>query len=60
MSSPIQEYMNSLPLYQKEMLLDILEIAAKALVLTCDEKNIYGGLQLSVWKTIKLEEERLG
>ncbi len=52
--------MNSLPLYQKEMLLDILEIAAKALVLTCDEKNIYGGLQLSVWKTIKLEEERLG
>ena len=57
MSSPIQEYMNSLPLYQKEMLLDILEVAGKALIMTCEEKNIYEALRVALWKTIKLEED---
>lgn len=58
MSSPMQEYLTSLPLHEKEMLLDILEVASDALILTCDEKSIYEGLRLALWKTIKLEEPK--
>ena len=54
----MQEYLTSLPLHEKEMLLDILEVASDALILTCDEKSIYEGLRLALWKTIKLEEPK--
>ena len=58
MSNPMQEFLISLPLHEKEMLLDILEVAGDALILTCEEKTLYEGLQLALWKIIKIEEPK--
>lgn len=58
MTTPVQEYVSALPLHEKEMLLDILEVAADALILTCEEKSLYEGLRLALWKTIKIEEPK--
>lgn len=58
MSTPMQEYISALPLHEKEMLLDILKVAADALILTCEEKSLYEGLRLALWKTIKIEEPK--
>ena len=58
MSNPMQEFLISLPLHEKEILLDILEVAGDALILTCEEKTLYEGLQLALWKIIKIEEAK--
>lgn len=53
---PLQEFITSLVHHDREILLGILEVADKAMILDCHEKEIFMGLKLALWKSVKIEE----
>jgi hypothetical protein len=57
MSEPVSDYICGLPFYERERLLESLELAKKCLVFDdCKEKQLYDGLCLALWKSVKIEE----
>lgn len=56
MTNPLHEYVDTLPHHDREVLLHILEVAKSALVMNCEEKQLYDGLCLALWKSVKIEE----
>jgi hypothetical protein len=54
---PIVEYLRSLPRHDLWVILETLELADRALVFdNCQEKELFRGLLLSIWKSLKLHE----
>lgn len=55
-TEPLVEYVSSLAHHERELLLGVLEVAERAVIMDCREKEIYRGLRLALWKTVKIEE----
>ena len=52
---PISEYFASLPSHDREALLHVLEVAKGALIMDCHERELYQGLCLALWTSVKIE-----
>lgn len=56
MNNPLTEFVSSLPHHERTTLLHVLEVAKGPLIMNCEEKKLYEGLCLALWKSIKVEE----
>ena len=52
---PLNEFFMSLPHHDRQTLLHVLEVAKGALVMDCHERELYQGLCLALWTSVKIE-----
>ena len=53
---PLSAFTSTLPHHDRETLLNVLEVAKSALILDCNEKQLFDGLLMALWQSIKVEE----
>lgn len=53
---PLIEFVRSLAHHDRELLLGILEVADKAIIMDCGERELYKGLKMALWMSVKIEE----